>query len=112
MKIAFAMINANRRDGSARAVNEVAERLGMRHEVQLFARKAEDLDLSRVRWRRIPGPGWPEVVDFTSYHVTANWRIRPSDFDIVHSIGSNTLRANVITIQNVQPAKDPILRRL
>ena len=45
--IAFAMINCNRRDGSARAVNEVAERLAQRHEVHLFARKAEDLDLEK-----------------------------------------------------------------
>ena len=42
MKIAFSMINCNRRDGSARAVNEVAERLADRgHEVHLYARKAE-----------------------------------------------------------------------
>jgi hypothetical protein len=50
MKIAFAMINCNRRDGSARAVNEVAERLAYRgHDVHLFARKAEDIDLKAVR---------------------------------------------------------------
>ena len=42
------MINCNRRDGSARAVNEVAERLADRgHEVHLYARKAEDLDLNK-----------------------------------------------------------------
>ncbi len=113
MRVAFSMINCNRRDGSARAVNEVVERLSDRgHDVHLFARKVEDLDLSKVRWHRISGPGWPEVVDFVSYHVTVNRSIPDKFFDIIHSIGCNTLRANVVTIQNIQPAKKKILDRL
>ena len=113
MKIAFSMINCNRRDGSARPVNEVAERLADRgHEVHLFARKAEDLDLNKIRWHKVTGPGWPEVADFWSYHVKVNRTIPHRYFDIIHSIGCNTLRANVITIQNIQPAKKKILDRL
>ena len=54
MKVAFSMINCNRRDGSARAVNEVAEKLADRgHEIHLYARKAEDLDINKIRWHRI-----------------------------------------------------------
>lgn len=112
MKIAFAMINCNRRDGSARAVNEVAERLANRHEVHLFARKAEDLDLEKVRWHRVRGPGWPEIADFFSYHALVGRQLRAERFDIVHSIGCNAPQANVITIQNIQPAKRKILERL
>jgi len=113
VKIAFSMINCNRRDGSARAVNEVAERLADRgHEVHLFARKAEDLDLNKIRWHKVPGIGWPEVADFLTYHVKVNRTIPWRYFDIIHSIGCNTLRANVITIQNIQPAKKKILDRL
>ena len=40
-----------------------------------------------------------------------NRRLRKSDFDIIHSIGPNTFRANVVTIQNIQPAKMVILKR-
>jgi len=105
LRIAFAMINCNRRDGSARAVNEVAERLARRHEVHLFARRAEDLDLSLVHWRRMPGLAWPEILDFGSYHLLAGLRLRPGKFDIVHSVGVNAPWANVITIQNIQAAK-------
>jgi glycosyltransferase involved in cell wall biosynthesis len=113
LKIAFAMINCNRRDGSARAVNEVTERLADRgYEVHLYARKAEDLDLGKIRWHKVPGPGWPEVANFLSYYVSVNRSIPERYFDIVHSIGCNTLRANVITIQNIQPAKKKILDRL
>jgi glycosyltransferase involved in cell wall biosynthesis len=113
LKIAFAMINCNRRDGSARAVNEVAERLATRgHDVHLYARKVEDLDLGKIKWHHIPGPDWPEVADFYSYHSLVNWRLRQHPYDIVHSVGCNTLRANVITIQNIQPAKMKILSQV
>ena len=112
MRIAFAMINCNRRDGSARAVNEVAEILAARgHEVHLYARKAEDLDLDAIRWHRVPGPGWPEVADFSSYHFAVNRLLANHDYDIVHSIGCNTLRANVVTIQNIQPVKMQVLEQ-
>lgn len=112
MKIAYAMINCNRRDGSARAVNEVAERLAKKHEVHLYARKAEDLDLSRIAWHRVPGVNWAEVIDFSSYYLSVNRRVRPGQFEIVHTIGCNTQRGNVVTIQNIQPAKKQILDRL
>jgi len=112
MKIAYAMINCNRRDGSARAVNEVAERLARKHEVHLYARKAEDLDLSRIAWHRVPGVNWAEVIDFGSYYLEVNRRVRPGQFEIVHTIGCNTQRGNVVTIQNIQPAKKQILDRL
>jgi glycosyltransferase involved in cell wall biosynthesis len=113
MKIAFAMINCNRRDGSARAVNEVAERLAYRgHEVHLFARKAEDIDLKAVKWHPVSGPKWPEVVDFGSYYLKVARMIKPGEYDIIHSIGCNAPQANVVTIQNIQPAKKKILDRL
>lgn len=100
------MINCNRRDGSARAVNEVAERLSRRgHDVHVFARTIEDLDCSRLTWRKVPGPSWPDFVDFTTYHLLADFYIKAADFDIVHSVGNNATAANVITIQNIQPAK-------
>lgn len=111
MRIAFCMINCNRRDGSARAVNEVAERLAANHEVHLYARKVEDLDLGKVRWHRVPGPGWPEVADFVSYYFAAGRMLSRECYDVVHSIGCNVPEADVITIQNVQPAKRKVLRR-
>ncbi len=114
------MINCNRREGSARAVNEVAERLSRRgHDVDLFARKAEDLDLKLVRWHRVPGPGWPDVVDFAGYYAMVDPKNPLSGlgrmsarFPIRHSIGCNAPHANVVTIQNVQPAKMRFLRDL
>lgn len=113
MRICFVMINCNRRDGHSRPVNEVAERLANRgHEIHLLARNVEDIDLGLVKWRRVRGPGFPEVAHFTAYALQTNHRLRHHDYDIVHSIGCNTYRANVITIQNVQPAKSQALNKL
>jgi glycosyltransferase involved in cell wall biosynthesis len=105
LRIAHAMINCNRRDGSARAVNEVAERAACNHEVHLFARRAEEIDFSHIEWHKMPGPSWPELLDFATYHALAEFAISKRRFDIVHSIGINATAANVITIQNIQPAK-------
>src|SRR5271165_2292144 len=65
LRIAYAMINCNRRDGTARAVNEVAERMASKHKVHLFARRAEEIDLSKIKWHRMPGLSWPELLDFS-----------------------------------------------
>jgi glycosyltransferase involved in cell wall biosynthesis len=105
LRIAYAMINCNRRDGSARAVNEVAERMASKHKVHLFARRAEEIDLSKIKWQRMPGLPWPALLDFTTYYALAKLAISRRCFDIIHSIGINAAAANVITIQNIQPAK-------
>jgi glycosyltransferase involved in cell wall biosynthesis len=99
------MINCNRRDGSARAVNEVAERMASKHKVHLFARRAEEIDLAKIRLHRMPGFAWPQLLDFTSYFALAKFVVSRRCFDIVHSVGVNAMAANVITIQNIQPAK-------
>lgn len=109
LRIAYAIINCNRRDGSARALNELAERIALKHEVHLFARRAEEIDLSHIEWHKMPGPSWPAVLDFVTYHALAEFTISRRNFDIIHSVGPNAMAANVITIPNVQPAKRKVL---
>jgi UDP-glucose:(heptosyl)LPS alpha-1,3-glucosyltransferase len=67
--------------------------------------------LEKVIWHRVPGPGWPEVADFASYHYLAGRMLRARRFDIVHSVGCNVPRADVIAIQNIQPAKRKVLKQ-
>ena len=55
LRIAYAMINGNRRDGSARALTELAERIAVKHEVHLFARRVEEFDLSHIKWHKMAG---------------------------------------------------------
>src|SRR6516225_3930833 len=109
LRVAYAMINCNRRDGSARALNEVAERIALKHEVHLFARRAEQIDLSHIRWHKMPGVSWPAVLDFATYHALAEFTIARRNFDIIHSVGPNAMAANVFTIPNIQPAKREVL---
>ena len=109
LRIAYAMINCNRRDGSARALNELAERIALKHEVHLFARRAEEIDFTHIKWHKMPGLSWPAVIDFTSYHVLAEFMLPAGSFDIIHSVGPNARSANVITIPQIQPAKDEVL---
>jgi glycosyltransferase involved in cell wall biosynthesis len=109
LRIAYAMINCNRRDGGGHALNELAERIALKHEVHLFARRAEEIDLSHIEWHRMPGLSWPAVVDFATYHALAEFTISRRSFDIVHSVGPNAMAANVITIPNIQPAKREVL---
>lgn len=111
LRIAYAMINCNRRDGSACALNELAERIALKHEVHLFARRAEEIDLSYMKWHKMAGLSWPAVIDFTSYHVLAEFAFPKGRFDIIHSVGPNARAANVITIPQIQPAKGEVLAR-
>ena len=56
----------------------------------LFARKAEDLDVHKIRWQKVPGPGWPEVADFWTYHVKVNRAIPGSDTSISYTVSAAT----------------------
>jgi glycosyltransferase involved in cell wall biosynthesis len=105
MKIAFVLINANRREGTSRAVVEVAERLAKKHEVTLFSRSVIDTDLSQMNCCRIPGPAWPDVAEFESFRLQAERSIARQSFDIIHSAGCNVLHADVYAIQTVHPKK-------
>lgn len=99
------MINANRREGTSRAVVEVAERLGSRHDVHVFARQNECLRADRTSWRRIAGPAWPDVAEFECYRVAVERILRRERFDIIHSAGCNVSNADVYAIQTVHPRK-------
>ncbi len=105
MRIAFTIINANRREGTSRAILEVAERLGVEHDVDLWARTVEDVDLSRVNWIEVRGPRRPEVGDFASFKWLVDRSIERYDYDIIHSPGPNTSKADVYAIQTVHPVK-------
>ncbi|EMI19806.1 Glycosyl transferase, group 1 [Rhodopirellula maiorica SM1] len=101
------IINANRHEGTSRAVLEVAERLVLRgHHVSLFARTVEAIEGTGIDWIEVTGPKRPEIADFASFKLNVDGRLRGTrKFDIVHSAGPNTSRADVYTIQTVHPFK-------
>jgi glycosyltransferase involved in cell wall biosynthesis len=105
MRIAFVVINANRREGTSRAVVEVAERLGRRHEVVVYSRTAENVNTSVIEWRPIHAPRWPDVAEFDGFRLLTEPKLRHESFDIIHSAGCNVRYADVYAIQTVHPAK-------
>jgi glycosyltransferase involved in cell wall biosynthesis len=119
MRIAYVIINANRHEGTSRAVLEVAERLIARHNVDLWARSYEannrdglsdsHTSLKRAEqqlgWRRISGPGRPEIADYLSFKKFVDHSLKSQQYDIIHSAGPNTAYADVYTIQTVHPIK-------
>ncbi len=115
MRLAYVIINANRHEGTSRAILEVAERLALRHQVDLWARTYEAWDRDRLaanrnemgclNWRRVPGPGRPEIADYLTFKSLADCVLKSRRYDIIHSAGPNTVYADVYTIQTVHPIK-------
>ena len=105
MQIAFVLINANRIEGTSRAVVEVAERLGQNHDVTIIARSNETLDLKKVTWHKVASVSWPDVAEFESFRWGAESFLRKHQFDIIHSAGCNVWNADVYAIQTVHPRK-------
>lgn len=110
MKIAFVVINANRHEGTSRAVLEVAERLASKHEVDLWSRTADAGAQKKLNWIRVAGPSRPEIADFATFHWAVDWRLQYVDYDIVHSAGPNASRADVYTIQTIHPVKMQMMK--
>lgn len=105
LRIAFVIINANRREGTSRAIVEVAERLACRHDVTVISRTAESLDRSNLRWTRVRAPRWPDVAEFELFRIGAEKILRSESFDLIHSAGCNVAAADVYAIQTVHPKK-------
>jgi len=112
VKIAFCIINHNKWEGTSKAIAEVAERLAMRHEVHIFSRSAIGVDLESIQWHSIHGPSCPHVAEFLGYVMPLDLLLRVHQFDIIHAAGALSPRADIYTIQNIQPAKTRILERL
>lgn len=110
MKIAFVVINANRHEGTSRAVLEVAERLCLNHTVDLWSRTADAHAQNKLHWIRVAGPGRPEIVDFATFRWSVDRQLKRSNYDIIHSAGPNTSLADIYTIQTVHPVKMSLVK--
>ncbi len=95
-------------------MNEVAEKLADRgHKVPpLCPKGAEDLDVHKIRWQKVPGPGWPEVAKLLDLSREG----QPSNSGAILRYHTQYrlqhLAGECDTIQNIQPAKKKILDRL
>jgi UDP-glucose:(heptosyl)LPS alpha-1,3-glucosyltransferase len=93
--------------GTERNVAECIERLAGEYEIHVYSNRVEDVDLSRITWRRIPALPGPHLFAFL-WWIAANhlWRwsdrwLRGLAPDVVYSPGINCLDADAITVHVV-----------
>src|SRR3989441_2924725 len=95
MKIAFVVHDYHRACGHSRYVVELAERFGRGHEVHVFANTLPADEDTPVRFHHIPA--WRLTALTTILTFLPATRSIGRGFDIVHTQGLASLRANVIT---------------
>jgi len=104
VRIAYVIHDCNREGGQERYIAELADRLGGRHEVHVYARTCCGVAAGRVRFHPVVVPGWPIVLKSATFFARASALVRREAFDIVHTIGACAGSQNVVTAQFVEAA--------
>jgi len=104
VRIAYVIHDCNREGGQERYIAELAERLGRRHEVHLYARTCRGLDCERVYLHPVAAPEQPIIVKSAAFFARASALVRQEHFDIIHTIGACAGGQNVVTAQFVEAA--------
>jgi len=94
----------DKRHGTERIAVEWITQLADQFEIHIYSQRVQDLDLSRVRWHRIPELRGPHILNFV-WWLAANqiWRSWDSNFrdlkhDLTYSPGINCFDADVISV--------------
>lgn len=110
MRIALVVHDARPGGGQDRYVLELANRLGSRHEVTLFARTAVGLGPG-VRFQQIAAPSRPLVLLARMFARRAWQAVNLERWDVVHTVGGALPGAGVVTAQYCHRAADEAARR-
>jgi len=90
--------------GTERPVTEGIARLTSAFEIHVYSQSIEDVDLSQIRWHRIPKLAGPHLLNFSWWYVANHvWRawdrvFRGLHSDLTYSSGANCLNADVISV--------------
>src|SRR5437762_8396703 len=97
----------DKRHGTERCVAEQVERLAYEYEIHLYSTRVEDIDLSRIVWRRIPALPGPHLINYLWWfgvnHLWRWWdrRLHGLVPDLIYSPGINCVDADVISVHIV-----------
>ena len=97
----------DKRHGTEHCVAEQVERLAGDFDIHIYSMCVEDVDLSRLRWHRIPNVPGPHLFRylwwFAANHAWRWWHRRFQDigYDLIFSPGVNCLDADVIAVHIV-----------
>lgn len=97
----------DKRHGTERRIAEWIARLPREYEIHIYSQRVEDVDLSRMRWHRIPKIPGPHLANFlwwlAANHVWRWWdaRVRGQRPDLVYTAGTNCWDADLISVHIV-----------
>jgi glycosyltransferase involved in cell wall biosynthesis len=97
----------DKRHGTERRIAEWVSRLPQEYEIHIYSQRVEDLDLTRMRWHRIPRIPGPHLINFlwwfAANHVWRWWdsRVRGLHHDIVYTAGTNCVNADLVSVHIV-----------
>jgi glycosyltransferase involved in cell wall biosynthesis len=97
----------DKRHGTERRIAEWVSRLPPEYDIHIYSQRVEDLDLTRMRWHRIPRIPGPHLINFlwwfAANHAWRWWdgRFRGLRHDIVYTAGTNCLNADLVSVHIV-----------
>lgn len=87
MHIVYVIDDCNREGGQERYVAEMADRLGNRHEVHVYARTCRGLNQAQVRFHQVKVLERPIILKSMAFFARASALVRREAFDIVTLLG-------------------------
>ena len=99
LRIALVAHHIHFRGGMERYCAELALRLCREHDVHLFTCEAGDVPLDHLTVHHVPAPQKPFLTLWAQFYRRSSRLIRPTDFDVVHTIGGITAHQNIVTAQ-------------
>ncbi len=106
-RIAIVSPFIDKRHGTERRIAEWVSRLPQEYEIHIYSQRVEDIDLTRMKWHRIPRIPGPHLVNFlwwfAANHLWRWWdaRFRGLRHDIVYTAGTNCLDADLVSVHIV-----------
>ncbi|HXC33803.1 MAG TPA: glycosyltransferase family 4 protein [Verrucomicrobiae bacterium] len=97
----------DKRHGTERRIAEWIARLPADYEIHIYSQRVEDVDLTRMRWHRIPKLPGPHLFNFlwwlAANHLWRWWdaRVRGLAPDLVYTAGTNCWDADLVSVHIV-----------
>ena len=107
VRIAVVSPFIDKRHGTERRIAEWISRFPADYEIHIYSQRVEDVDLTRMRWHKIPALPGPHLLNFL-WWLAANhlWRwwdasVRGLRPDLVYTAGTNCFDADLISVHIV-----------
>lgn len=105
--VAFVSPFLDKKHGTERRAVEWINQLADAFEIHIYSQRVEDIDLTRVRWHRVPSIPGPHLLNFL-WWVTANQaarfidrRLGGKNYDLIFSPGVNCFDADLVSVHIV-----------